>query len=348
MKTRLLLAFLLAFCMPTMAQKYYQNPLMLDDTPDPTVWAGDDGRHYLYYTSGILKGAPLYATADMVTWQKTSIDPIPQATREQIYELGKRYANDVRVFFAPTVTKVGDRWNMYISMTYRGMVVLTSKSATGPFTFEGAPYVLIDNSITGLDITNEDSWVSADEQGVLHLFWGSHGRIYEVPLTADGLHLAPRATFTHVVGPGSKAERWAFTGEGIMMHKRGPWWYAFFSQGMFNDDTYTLYVARSKSMMGPFVDRDGHLTSHLFGTGQHALAGGTLILKTDGSKDYTGPAHNGEIYTDKKGHDYIYYARWNVKKKNRNLWLQRLYWDKDGWPYFKHGTPAYKGRRPRL
>lgn len=64
MKTRLLLAFLLALCMPMMAQKYYQNPLMLDDTPDPTVWAGDDGRHYLYYTSGILKGAPLYATTD--------------------------------------------------------------------------------------------------------------------------------------------------------------------------------------------------------------------------------------------------------------------------------------------
>src|SRR3712207_2965857 len=91
MKTKLLFIFLLACCMPSMARKYYQNPLLFDDTPDPTVWAGNDGWHYLYYTSSILKGAPLYATADMVTWQKTAIDPIPQATREQIYELGKRY-----------------------------------------------------------------------------------------------------------------------------------------------------------------------------------------------------------------------------------------------------------------
>lgn len=322
----------------------YTNPITVRDTPDPTVWDGEDGYHYLFYTSSISKGAPLLRSHDMVTWEETNIDPIAPSTRDTLIELMHHYDKNGNAFFAPTVFRVKEgQWNLYLSLTYRAMVVLTSNSPTGPFHFNGKPYILIDNQITGLDITNEDSWVTRDEKGTLHLAWGSHGCIYTCLLTPDGLRLAPNTKFNILVGldANKKSNIWDYTGEGIMLYKRGSWWYAFYSQGLYCDSTYTVYVARSHNVNGPFYDRKGRPTSEVIKVNGHNFCAGELLLSDDGNSRYSGPGHNGEIYTDRKGHTYIYYARWDKVKKIRNLWLQRLYWDKEGWPYLTNGHPQY-------
>ena len=93
------------------------------------------------------------------------------------------------------------------------------------------------------------------------------------------------------------------------------------------------------------TDKEGKKMS-----GGHA----STILKSEPKDDFFGPGHNGEIITDAKGQDYILYHchnRVDGKDMGRHTLLQRIYWDKEGWPYFETGKPLiieqmpYTGRK---
>ena len=70
----------------------------------------------------------------------------------------------------------------------------------------------------------------------------------------------------------------------------------------------------------------------------------TEVIASAQGDAFFGPGHNGEIFTDSTGQDYILYHCHNNSvdgsASHRFMMLQRLYWDKDGWPYVKDGKPA--------
>ena len=60
---------------------------------------------------------------------------------------------------------------------------------------------------------------------------------------------------------------------------------------------------------------------------------------------FYGPGHNGEIFTTKNGETYmIYHVHEGDYREDRNkrkssprmMNLQQIYWDDNGWPFFKH------------
>ena len=74
------------------------------------------------------------------------------------------------------------------------------------------------------------------------------------------------------------------------------------------------------------------------------------MILSSGAKDrFFGPGHNGEIFTDADGRDWMYY-HCHVKGRDaekRLMFRQRLFWAKDGWPFFgNHGKPSPHAEPP--
>ncbi len=332
----------------------FANPVFAHDWPDPTVWQGDDSLYYSFSTAGTTyaKGRGKFLwSADMVTW-----DTIPDYVwaDETLAQL-KQYGNS---FWAPQVTRVGGRWLMYLtcygkSAAETSIVVLTLGSETfpteqgqhGPWALHGLITGSRDNQI----IDTIDPFVTEDPAtGQVWLFFGSTGRNYRVELAADGLSLADDAAFTHVAGL-SVAEdaRRNKVFEGAYLYHHDGYWYYFASSGLYSNHTYNLQVGRSPSLDGVFVSKAGEAMTEGFAT--------MLLSTTAADKDFYGPGHGGEIFTDHAGRSYMYY---HCHAKDvpitvpgytpRALMLQQIYWDDEGWPYFEDGRPLAEELRPTM
>ena len=75
------------------------------------------------------------------------------------------------------------------------------------------------------------------------------------------------------------------------------------------------------------------------------------ILSSRPGDRFYGPGHNGEIFTAPSGRTYMVYhchdreiAPYKPDGYNpRPLFLQEIFWDAEGWPYFETGRPAATG-----
>ena len=134
--------------------------------------------------------------------------------------------------------------------------------------------------------------------------------------------------------------------EGVYVHKRGKYYYLFASEGTCcegDKSTYHIVVGRSKSPMGPFVSHTGMSMI----VGDDGLYDG-VILTRDSSDVFCGPGHNAEIVTDDKGHDWMtYHAYWKENGyKGRCMNMDRVFWTRNGWPFFKDGVPSKTAEAP--
>ncbi len=297
----------------------FMNPVLDQNVADPTVWF-DSGTYYLFYTGPFT--STIYKSTNMIDWENTGVCPFTKDTIDRLNQVADRYGSTHDIY-APTVKKIRDKWNIYISITWKCMCVLTSDTPVGPFEFTDTE-VLIDNDITGLNITNEDSSIGVDGDRVF-LFWGSHGKLYRTELDESGTHLKTKK-FTRVAGLNCNPRK---IYEGIYIHKHGDYWYLFAAKGNYTSatDPYEVVVGRSKTINGIYRNRWGL---------RMTWGGATNILKPDSTEIYLGGAHTGEIFTDKTGQDYIYYQRQRAHEMHfRPLFLQRIFWDSKGWPYFE-------------
>ena len=332
----------------------FSNPVFAHDWPDPTIWQGDDSLYYTFSTAGTnyAKGLGKFLwSEDMVTW-----DTIPDYvwTSQTLSQL-KQYGSSL---WAPQVTRIGGRWLMYLtcygtSSADPSIVVLTLDSETfptseglhGPWSLDGVITSSKENHI----IDTIDPFVTEDTiTGRVWMFFGSTGRNYRVELAADGLSLSDSASFTHVAGlslvEDTKRNK---VFEGAYLYYHDGYWYYFVSSGMYSNYTYSLKVGRSPSLDGTFVSKSGDLM-----TEGHAT---TRLSTNSDDKDFFGPGHCGEIFEDNDGHTYMYY-HCHVKDVPitvagyipRALMLQQIYWDDEGWPYFKGGKPLAQEEWPNL
>ena len=194
------------------------------------------------------------------------------------------------------------------------------------------------------------------KDGRLWLVFG-HGDVRRVELTDDGRFQKPGAKVEHVAGIELGAPRpqrddprygaqWC---EGAYLHFRDGKWYLFCSVGSWQDHTYRVIVGRSDTLDGTFVDKEGRRLADGYGT---------VILRSDKGDEFFGPGHNGEIFTLPSGRSYIFYhCHWRGCDKTgdddsnmkvgktyvpRPLFLQEIFWDPAGWPYFGNGGKPQK------
>lgn len=342
----MLLALLSCGILRAEETKFFSNPVFAHDWADPDVWQGDDGNFYTFSTAGAKYSggqAKFLWSEDMVRW-----DTIPDYvwTLETLSQI-KKYGDNI---WAPQVVKIKNQWLMYVSCytseSKSAIVVLKLNSDTfptkeglhGPWTFHS---VLTQSSVSKINDTIDPFVVEDNETGKVWMFFGGVGKVHRVELASDGLSLAEETpTYTHVAGLKDSEDR---TREKVFeassLYYRDGYWYLFVSSGFYSNYSYSLKVGRSETLTGDFVDKNGNSLKNGVAT--------TILSTPKSSTDFWGPGHNGGIFDDIEGRTYMYY---HCHAKDvpvtvadytpRALMLQQMYWDSEGWPYFKNGKPV--------
>ena len=302
----------------------YTNPVINRDAPDPTVIRAEDGMFYAYSTWRD-RNIPVYKSSDMVNWEYLggvfAEGEVPQFVPKA-------------AIWAPDINYIEGKYVLYFSMSTWGgewdacIGRAVSDSPTGPFRdakmlFQGK-HIGVQNCIDP---------VIYQEDGRKYLVWGSFHGIYLTELTEDGLEVDDIHNLTRIAGSAY---------EGTYIHKRGNYYYLFASTGSCCEglkSTYQTVVGRSKSLYGPYVDKQGRpmLDNH------HEI----LLSGDDNVK---GTGHDSQIITDDKGQDWIFYHAYDVKNPNagRKMYMDRVTWV-NGWPQIgENGHAVMSGAAPYI
>jgi arabinan endo-1,5-alpha-L-arabinosidase len=306
----------------------------VDSCADPMVLKGQDGEMidgkqvwYMYCTTDPLNDTDLDANGDPVFHRipmNVSTDLVNWTYVGDAFKQGTAglpsYAEADAALWAPEVvySSTFDQYYMFVGVTDTiaavsgeencgsdgAIGVATAESPTGPWTFSDEPVVAprrggggcnflwtYDPDAIGTDTGNLDTLTNT---GVL--YYGSYyGGVYgsALELTADGARITGTPT---MVAIDNKYE-------GPEVVYRDGYYYMFLSATNCCNGAltgYSVFVGRSTSPLGPFVDQQGNLLTD-------AQAGGTPFLTMNGNR-WVGTGHN-TVFEDEAGQWWtIYHA----------------------------------------
>ena len=330
----------------------YTNPVsasFADTYADPSVIRGKDGWWYSVGTSdplregeGVFHRIPISRSRDLVSWTYLG-DAFSDATLPS-------WATADAGIWAPDLRYVDGEYRMYYVVTSTTVTpeandnaigMATAPTPAGPWTDSGAPVVEPRRGAGAADdfLWTFDPTAVTDTDGSQWLFYGSYyGGVFATRMTADGRRTAGAAT---QVAIDNKFE-------GAYVVRRGGYWYLFASTANCcagPTTGYSVQVGRSRSLTGPYVDREGTpLTA--------SRAGGTPVLTQNGNQ-WVGAGHNA-VVTDLAGQDWIAYHAIDRADpyldgtsgvNERPMLIDRLDWV-DGWPAVRAGLGPSSGPQP--
>jgi arabinan endo-1,5-alpha-L-arabinosidase len=353
------LALLLSAAPPSVAAQpagpaVYQNPLpvVADGMPvescaDPAVIRAQDpadSHWYMYCTTDPLSGTdrdangelifrliPVLRSLDLVNWEYLG----------EAFSARPDWMAENVGMWAPNIEYIDGSYYLYYTApdTRQGgsaIGVGVSDSPTGPFVDSGGPVIEPHPAPCCPDSRRWvfDPDVIADESGQLWIYYGSYfGGVSVRKLSADGLRSDPASQVEVAI-----ANRYE---GGHVIFKDG-YYYLFVSatdccRGPLTG--YSVFVGRSTSPTGPFVDREG--VSLLAGR-----VGGTPVLSMNGNR-WVGPGHNfvfqdvaGQWWTAYHAIDrFDPYFAGTLNFTKRPVLLDPLDWI-DGWPTVRAGRWA--------
>lgn len=331
----------------------YRNPLALalpgggqaQSCADPYVIHGQaagDKQWYLYCTSDALSATernangslvihnlPTYRSSDLTHWVYAG-DAMPTKPAWVAPSAG---------LWAPAVVYQAGHYLLYYAASDTSLPgggsavgVATSKNPTGPWVDSGQPVVPPTDSPTSPGSRRWEFDPEVITDGVTsYLYFGSYfGGVFVRQLSADGLHSSAASERQIAID-----NRY----EGTFIVKHDGWFYFMGSAtnccaGPLTG--YSVFAARSRSPLGPFLDQNG--VSIL-----NSRVGGTPVLAQNGNR-WVGSGHNA-VVTDFAGQDWIvyhavdrtdpYYAG-NVGYTKRPGMIDPLDW-RGGWPTVRGG-----------
>jgi arabinan endo-1,5-alpha-L-arabinosidase len=264
----------------------------------------------------------------LTTWEDVrSIFQAPQSWQSAVVP-----RNTGTGYWAPDVIKVGDRYLVYYSISNFGVNTSAIGCVSSPSLDPDDPsYKWTDqgmviqskqgdraNAIPGDNFNAIDPALIQTPEGELWMsfgsFWSGIKLIQLDPKT--GLRIAPDSPVHSI----------AYTREieaPFIYHHDGQY-YLFVSWGICcrgAASTYNIRYGRSKTITGPYLDKDGK---------DLAKEGGTLLIKGDGP--FIGPGHPGIL---KEGDRYIFTMHFYdgvTPRAPGTLAIRDLKWDSDGWP----------------
>jgi arabinan endo-1,5-alpha-L-arabinosidase len=331
---------------PGLRRSIYRNPVsrsFADTYADPSVIRGKDGWWYAYGTTDpLLEGEeerhfiPISRSRDLVNWRY-----VGDAFREGALP---RYADVAAgaALWAPEIHYVRGQYRLYYVVTQTTVTpgpndnaigMATAPTPVGPWTDTGRPVVGPRPGASGNPddfLWTYDPDVVTDTDGSQHLYYGSYyGGIFHSRLDASGR----RAVGASVrVAIDNKFE-------GAYVTRKGGYWYLFASTANCcagPTTGYSVHVGRSRSLTGPFVDRQGVSLNV-------SRAGGTPVLYQNGNR-WIGAGHN-TLARDDRGQDWILYHAIDRSDPwlnptgpvpERPMLIDRLDWVR-GWPLVRGG-----------
>jgi beta-xylosidase len=335
----------------TFAPGTYTNPISKDfaDTyADPAVIKAKDGWWYAYATSDpLVEGGPfgnmhVARSRDLVSWTYVG----------EIFGEGAArptWAAENSFFWAPDIRYLNGRYLLYYTVTETAdeaglggdssIGVATSPTPYGPWTDSGAPVIAPrddPNNPNPAFFWTFDPAQFTDTDGQKYLYFGSYyGGIHVTRLSDDGLRRVGESTQVTI------PNRY----EGAYVVREGDWYYLFGSSANCcagPTTGYSVSVGRSRSPLGPFVDREGS-------TLLESRVGGTPVITPNGNR-WIGTGHNA-VATDYSGQDwFVYHALDRADPfltepfgiNERPMLMDRLDWI-DGWPVVRGGAFASEG-----
>lgn len=285
----------------------YSNPVIDKSLPDPTIVRADDGKFYLFATEDT-HNVPIMRSANLVDWDFVGT-AFTDATRPTFVKDGG--------IWAPDINKIGKKYVLYYAMSVWGgewdcgIGRAVSDKPEGPYVDMGKLFVSHE-----LGTKNSIDPFYIEDNGNKYLFWGSFSGIWYIELTSDGLHIKPNSEAVLVAGDAY---------EGVYIHRHDGMYYLFASVGTCCEglnSTYHTVVGRSKSLLGPYKDKQGYL-----------MLDNNHEVVVHGSDTFIGTGHNSEIVTDDSGEDWMFYHAFLTSdtERGRVLLLDRIHW-RDGWP----------------
>ena len=309
-----------------------------DVTPvhDP-VAIREDGAYHLFST-GLGEGPHgLIAhrtSRDLTTWTKgvAPFAKLPEWAAEAI--------PGATNMWAPDISLVNGRYRLYYSVSTfgsnRSAIGLVTSATLDPasprYGWRDEGRVVM--STPDDDYNAIDPAFLADAQGRHWLSLGSFWtglKLFELdPRT--GKPLKPGAKPIELAARPVPAGAPSIVEAPYIFRRDGWYWllasYDYCCKGV--NSTYYTVVARSRTVEGPYLGKDG--SSMLEG-------GGTILLRADlqERERFRGPGHAGH-FRDAGGADHIVYHAYDREKRGApTLRVARLTWGADGWPTAEEG-----------
>ncbi len=285
-------------------------------THDPSRILKCNGKYFIYLTGDNI---PMKVSTDLLTWKKgpSVLAKVPDWARQAV-PLAK---NDFA--WAPDVILVNNKYLLFWSFSTFGSRVSVTGLLSSPTLDPQAPGYnwkdegLVLASTRASDFNAIDPAPILDERGDLWLAIGSWNR--------GGIKLVKldKSTGKPLMAPVTVAAGQRTGPEAAYLHFRGGWYYLFENEGICcagMNSSYNIRVGRSRSIAGPYLDKEGH---------DLGKGGGTLFAGTEG--DVVGPGHVG-IYSQ-DGIDTLTFHYYDPRSNGvPTLGLRTLSWGAHAWP----------------
>ena len=313
------------------------------DFPDPAVIRGKDGYWYGYATGGPYdenddrhSQYKIARSTDLTSWEEVG----------SVFDKDNRpdWATETTGFWAPDIRYLNGQYLLYFTVPDTtasedghdpAIGVATAPTPAGPWKPSDEPLIPARQLPDGGWDSTIDPALFTDEDGTHYLYWGGYGTgLYAVRLSEDG---------TRTVGEPTHVGAMRYEGPYVM--KRDGYYYMFASSANCcagPTTGYAVFAGRSKSPLGPFVDKNGDpLTA--------SRAGGTPVLAQNGNR-WIGAGHHSAI-TDLAGQTWMAYHAierddpWLDVQPGftmRGMNIDRLDWI-DGWPVVRAGAGPSDG-----
>lgn len=301
---------------------------------DP-VMIQENGVYYMFCTG---MGIDVWSSTDMEKWTKE--DPIfkkaPSWTKKAVIGFEGH-------FWAPDIAYYNNEYYLYYSVSAFGkntscMGLVTNKTLDP----DDPEFKWIDQGKVIQSYPGKTDWNAIDPNlivgidGTPYLSFGSFwGGLKIAKLTPDAKrvndNLNELQTIASRFGQGvdrKHVDEDALAAgvnaiEAPFIFKKGDYYYLFASidfccRGA--ESTYKIIVARSESILGPYLDKEDV---------DMAKGGGTLVLK--GNKDWFGVGHNS-AYTFENNDFLVFHGYDATDNGEPKLIIKQIKWDTEGWP----------------
>lgn len=303
---------------------------------DP-VMAKQNDTYYLFCTGW---GISVWSSKDMKEWKREK--PVFAEAPEWAKEAVKGFRGHI---WAPDIAFFNNKYYLYYSVSSFGKNTSCIGLATNVTLDPNDPdFKWVDHGKVIQSFPGKTNWNAIDpnlivaEDGTPYLTWGSFwDGLKLVKMNEDATApaedmstiptIASRKSSSSETNPPAIDDNPKDAGgnaiEAPFIFKKGNYYYLFASidyccKGV--NSTYKMIVGRSKSIPGPYLDKEGK---------DMAKGGGTILLK--GDENWHGVGHNS-TYTF-NGKDYLIFHGYDAHENGRpKLIIKELQWDADGWP----------------
>ncbi|MEL1242206.1 arabinan endo-1,5-alpha-L-arabinosidase [Flavobacterium flavipallidum] len=291
---------------------------------DPVLIKEKD-TYYLFCTG---KGIKCLSSTDLKNWKsEPAVFPEkPIWTDKVVPDFGNH-------IWAPDIIFHKNQYYLYYSISAFGKNTSAIGVATNvTLNANDSNFKWVDHGILLQSYPNRDEWNAIDPNVIIddnNTPWLSFGSFWDgikmVKLNSDLLSIAQPQEWHSI----AKRKNTALSGgnsaiEAPFIFKKNNYYYLFTSWDLCckgKESTYKIAVGRSKSVSGPYVDKEGNLLSQ---------GGGTILIK--GDENYFGVGHNSAYTFD--GVDYLVYHGYDAQQNGKSvLLIKEIKWDSDFWPY---------------